>query len=81
MNKKIDNHQLKFKKQITEFESMLKGETPQYWELIHNKHKITELRKMMDCQIENYNDSEENLMSSCKEMILKNLFDYMTEFN
>lgn len=81
MNKKIDNHQMKFKKQIIEFESMLLGEKPQYWELIHNKPKITQLKKMMDYQIKNYNDSEDNLMYSCKEMILENLFDYITEFN
>jgi hypothetical protein len=45
MHKNLDLHQRRIKKEIDEFESLLKEE--KYWEIINKKEEIKDLKKKM----------------------------------
>jgi hypothetical protein len=78
MHKNLDLHQRRIKKEIDEFESLLKEE--KYWEIIYKKDDLKNLKKKMTTYMNLYDQSEINLHGLSKLELLKNLFDYMKIF-
>jgi hypothetical protein len=78
MHKNLDLHQRRIKKEIDEFESLLKEE--KYWEIIYKKDDLKNLKKKMISFMNQYEQSEINLYGLSKLELLKNLFDYMKMF-
>lgn len=78
MHKNLDLHQRRIKKEIDEFESLLKEE--KYWEIIYKKDDLKNLKKKMTSFMNQYEQPEINLHGLSKLELLKNLFDYMKIF-
>ena len=78
MHKNLDLHQKRIKKEIDEFESLLKEE--KYWEIIYKKEELKGLNKKMSYFMNQYDQPEINLYGLSKLELLKNLFDYMKIF-
>jgi hypothetical protein len=78
MHKNLDLHQRRIKKEIDEFESLLKEE--KYWEIIYKKDDLKNLKKKMTSFMNQYDQPEINLHGLSKLELLKNLFDYMKIF-
>jgi len=78
MHKNLDLHQRRIKKEIDEFESLLKEE--KYWEIIYKKDDLKNLKKKMTSFMNQYDQPEINLLGLSKLELLKNLFDYMKIF-
>jgi hypothetical protein len=78
MHKNLDLHQKRIKKEIDEFESLLKEE--KYWEIIYKKEELKGLKKKMSYFMNQYDQPEINLYGLSKLELLKNLFDYMKIF-
>lgn len=78
MHKNLDLHQKRIKKEIDEFESLLKEE--KFWEIIYKKEDLKNLKKKMTYFMNQYDQPEINLHGLSKLELLKNLFDYMKIF-
>lgn len=78
MHKNLDLHQKRIKKEIDEFESLLKED--KFWEIIYKKDDLKNLKKKMTYFMNQYDQPEINLHGLSKLELLKNLFDYMKIF-